>query len=78
MERFREVITEQRSGHNGNNQNPAAQEALISLFGHFPTIAEIEEYMFAEAMRLSKGNQGLAANLLGLSRQTLNRHLQKK
>ena len=49
--------------------------AVARIFGHFPTIREVEEYLIAEAMRMAKGNQGIAANLLGIARQTLNKRL---
>lgn len=48
---------------------------LEETFGHFPTIVEVEEFLIAEAMRKAKGNQGIAASLLGVSRQTLNKRL---
>jgi DNA-binding protein Fis len=51
---------------------------LIALFGHFPTLAEAEEHLITEAMKLAKGNQGLAANLLGMGRQTLNKRLKNR
>jgi DNA-binding NtrC family response regulator len=51
------------------------ENALAGIFGHFPTIREVEEYMIAEAMRMAQGNQGIAATLLGLARQTLNKRL---
>jgi len=78
MESFREVISDERASHNGNQHKTAGEDALAALFGHFPTIAEVEEHMIAEAMRMSQGNQGMAANLLGVSRQTLNKRLQIK
>ena len=51
---------------------------MTVMFGHFPTIREIEEYIIDEAMKLAKGNQGIAANLLGMGRQTLNIRLKTK
>jgi DNA-binding NtrC family response regulator len=56
----------------------AAESQLTGMFGHFPTIDEIEEHMINEAMQLAKGNQGIAANLLGMGRQTLNKRLKEK
>jgi DNA-binding NtrC family response regulator len=41
----------------------------------FPTIYEAENSLVAEAMRRSGGNQGIAAGLLGISRQAVNRRL---
>lgn len=62
---------------------PAAQAAdpelnLTRLFGHFPTIAEVEQHLIEQALQLAQGNQGQAARLLGIGRQTLNKRLNKK
>jgi len=43
----------------------------------FPTLKEIEDRMISEALKRSNGNQGIAASLLGISRQTLNKRLKK-
>jgi DNA-binding NtrC family response regulator len=56
-------------------QLQVGENRLEAIFGHFPTIIEVEEFMFSEALKRSKGNQGIAANLLGISRQTLNKRL---
>ena len=58
-----------------SEQSQAGESRLDVLFGHFPTIAEVEEYLISEALQRAKGNQGIAANLLGISRQTLNKRL---
>jgi len=76
MESFRNVIGEQQP------VLPAAPAAadgaenpLTAIFGRFPSISEVEAYMINEAMKLAKGNQGMAASLLGMTRQTLNNRL---
>jgi len=48
---------------------------LFSMFGKFPTVFQVEEYLIAEAMKLTNGNQTAAAELLGLTRPTLNKRL---
>ncbi|UCH44776.1 MAG: sigma 54-interacting transcriptional regulator [Nitrospiraceae bacterium] len=48
------------------------------VFGHFPTLKETEEYLISDAMKRAEGNQGIAATLLGISRQALNRRLKNK
>lgn len=53
-----------------SDENP-----LCTIFGHFPTLDEVEQYMIGEAMKLAKGNQGLAGKILGMGRQTLNKRL---
>jgi DNA-binding NtrC family response regulator len=52
--------------------------SLTDLFGHFPTLAEVEACLIDQAMTLAKGNQGMAARMLGMGRQTLNKRLNKK
>jgi DNA-binding NtrC family response regulator len=51
---------------------------LISMFGRFPTIQEMEEFMIAEALKISGNNQTGAAALLDISRPTLNKRLHRK
>jgi len=40
-----------------------------------PTLKEAEEALIGEALRRAQGNQGVAAGLLGISRQALNKRL---
>lgn len=75
MESFINSIGASRSPHTGQENSIPGEGSLDDLFGHFPTVNEVEEYMISEAMRRAKGNQGIAANLLGISRQTLNKRL---
>ncbi len=51
--------------------------ALPDLEGRFPTIKEIEDFIVSEALKRSNGNQGIAASLLGITRQALNTRLRK-
>jgi len=76
MESFRkEVALESPSQRDEAPLLLSSDNPLAVIFGHFPTIREVEEYMIAEAMKMARGNQGLAATLLGLARQTLNKRL---
>jgi DNA-binding NtrC family response regulator len=52
--------------------------AWPQIHGRFPTLNEIENFAIAEAMKRAKGKQGIAASLLGITRQALNRRLLKK
>jgi DNA-binding protein Fis len=45
-------------------------------FSRFPTLKEAENVLIGRALELAKSNQGVAASLLGISRQALNRRLQ--
>jgi len=75
METFRSVIGDVRPAQQAAAAPSGGQEPLTALFGHFPTVDEIEEYMIGEAMKLAKGNQGIASKILGMGRQTLNKRL---
>jgi len=44
----------------------------------FPTLKQAEEHLIDRALEQSEGNQGIAASLLGISRQALNKRLQRK
>jgi DNA-binding NtrC family response regulator len=43
-----------------------------------PTLKEAEDTLIAAALRHAEGNQGVAAGLLGLSRQALNNRLMRR
>ncbi len=51
------------------------RQLLHSIFGKFPTIRQMEDLMIQEAIKEANGNQGAAANILGITRQTLNKRL---
>jgi PAS domain S-box-containing protein len=53
-------------------------QAVFDFFGHFPSLKEAETYLISDALKRSDGNQGIAASLLGISRQALNRRLKRK
>ncbi len=42
-----------------------------------PTLKEMEELLIEEALRRAQGNQGIAASILGITRQALNKRLHK-
>lgn len=56
---------------------PASRSLGWPFAGKFPTLKAAEEYLIAEALRLSDNNQRLAAACLGISRQALNKRLSR-
>ena len=70
----------------GPNRSDAGQAALaiasetVPLISAtvLPSLREAGQVLIREAMRRSGNNQSMAARLLGISRQTLARHLQEK
>jgi DNA-binding NtrC family response regulator len=76
MESFRKVIGVERTALPVQTSRQESFEKSVSgLFGHFPTISEVEKHLIEEAMTKAKGNQGFAADLLGITRQTLSKRL---
>jgi two-component system nitrogen regulation response regulator GlnG len=54
-----------------SSQSPWSAESL-------PTLKEAEDTLIATALRHADGNQGVAAGLLGVSRQALNKRLRRR
>ena len=53
--------------------------SLATLFpDRLPTLTEGEEMLVAEALARADGNQGVAAGILGISRQALNKRLGRR
>jgi DNA-binding NtrC family response regulator len=76
LESFKEIIGEEEL--ESVDLSPQEEGCDVSLFngdGRFPTLKECERSLIREAMRQASDNQGIAATLLGISRQALNRRL---
>ena len=80
LEWFKEQIKRAR------DEFPAASEMIPTMvpntenaisFARFPTLKEAETELINRALELAKGNQGIAASLLGISRQALNNRLRR-
>jgi two-component system nitrogen regulation response regulator GlnG len=78
MDSFRQAIQKQQKAGAESPSGDAASEMPIVIPGRFPTLDEVEEALVAEALKRAKGNQGVAATLLGLSRPALNRRLARR
>lgn len=46
-------------------------DPLSAIFGKFPTLTEVEEYVIEIALKVAGGKQSVAASLLGITRQGL-------
>lgn len=57
---------------------PGSTNPLEDLFGHFPTLEELTEFAIDNALNVTENNQSQASQLLGISRQALNKRLKKK
>ena len=76
---FKELIKREREGVQSCREAAGPGNAGTSggiFFPHFPTLKEAESQLISQALERAKSNQGVAASLLGISRQALNRRLQ--
>ena len=79
LDYFKKLIKQKGVSYKNNQEtNISNAEALSDFMGHFPTLKEAEHYLISDALKRSDGNQGVAASLLGISRQALNRRLKRK
>jgi two-component system response regulator HydG len=78
MNNFKAIINQESTSIINISTQSNGESPLIDIFGRFPTLKSVEDYVVEEALRLSGNNQGIAASLLGMKRQTLNRRLIRK
>ena len=57
---------------------PCSVNPLEDLFGHFPSLEELAEFAINNALSVTNNNQSQASQLLGISRQALNKRLKKR
>ncbi|MBF0453984.1 MAG: sigma-54-dependent Fis family transcriptional regulator [Magnetococcales bacterium] len=75
LESFRKIILDKKSldiSFQQTDENP-----FLSVQGRLPTFFEAENLLIEAAIQRADGNKSLAANLLGITRQTLNNRLRK-
>ena len=81
LQSFRETIAgvtgEAAAPANAGDEGAAAAGQWPAA-ERLPTLAQAEDSLIAEALRRSDGNQGVAAGLLGISRQALNKRLARQ
>ncbi len=80
MNSFKEFIRQKSGSSHPPPELDFEDNNLLSIpfmSGRFPTLKESEEFIITEALRLSRSNQGIAASLLGITRQALNKRLKR-
>lgn len=77
MESFKDIIGQERSAAAANVK--AGEDTLpYGTPENFPTLRDAENALIKKALELASGNQGIAASLLGITRQALNKRLKRK
>jgi len=77
---FGEVIAGEPPSSTGDSapDRPGTTPLATLSPDRLPTLREAEDQLIAEALHRADGNQGVAAALLGLSRQALNKRLSRR
>ncbi len=81
LECFRDYINSRRSRelHISSDEGEAANQPLVIFpSDQLPTPRDSQMFLIQEAMKRANSNQNVAAQLLGISRQALNRRLRSK
>jgi DNA-binding NtrC family response regulator len=74
---FRGLISRERSSDDASADTPSKDGDVQLVFKHFPTMEQAEIELIRRALELTNNNQSLAAQMLGISRQTLNNRLRR-
>jgi len=76
MEVFKSYIRQKHPTFDiDSKQLPSGQASLLSFSEQLPTFKQAEQFLLSEAMKRAKGNQAIAAQMLGITRQALNKRL---
>ncbi len=79
LESFKKTIAERRPEMSVPPLPNARSVDEPAQFGdQLPTLKQAEAYLMQRAIAMAKGNQGIAASLLGITRQALNKRLSRK
>ena len=76
MKSFRAALCKTAVSPKHSVEDKPAEGPGLVIGGRFPTLKEADRFLVGEAMRRSNNNQGIAAMLLGITRQSLNRRWQ--
>lgn len=78
LQSFRDAVGIEAASPRGESAKPAPDDATQATFSHpLPTLKQVEELLIEEALRRCNGNQSVAAPMLGISRQALNRRIRR-
>lgn len=75
MQSFKDIIEQERNMPGHQNDTPHELSHLFPVLDRLPTLKEAEECLIEEALNRAQSNQSIAASLLGISRQALNKRL---
>lgn len=81
MDAFRKAVESGTVSMDGEIDRPLQVQGdlrLEQVFGKFPTMKQMEDYLIDESLKRAGANQGAAAAFLGMTRQALNKRLKRR
>jgi len=78
LDSFRSVIDAERRTSEPGETAAFDGTTVPEYLDGFPTLRQAEHYLIDRAMERARGNQGIAASMLGISRQALNKRLNRR
>lgn len=78
MDSFKQAVEGGKPQQHTDGESASLVPAVIAGLKGFPTLKEVEGLLISEALKRANNNQGIAASLLGMSRQALNKRLVRK
>jgi DNA-binding NtrC family response regulator len=79
LETFRNVVIMERGRSNESmSGNAPYAQSMGQFLNNYPTLKQAELFLIGKALERAKGNQGIAASILGITRQALNKRLIRK
>jgi transcriptional regulator with PAS, ATPase and Fis domain len=73
LDSFRKAVGRKRTSEPGREP-----DKVLIFTEKLPTLKQVDKLLMAEAMKRARGNQSIAAGLLGISRQALSKRLNRK
>lgn len=78
MDSFKQAVGGEKPQQRTDGESASLVPSVMASFKGFPTLKEVEGLLISEALKRANNNQGMAASLLGMSRQALNKRLVRK
>jgi len=76
MEKFKLLINKNKTGqHEAVIRGAPESEPMLFFSERLPTLKQVQQFLVKEAMKRSQSNQSIAAAILGITRQALNKRL---
>jgi DNA-binding NtrC family response regulator len=78
MQSFRKIIEGKQKNNRNFTEEMVPEDGWLRFPNPLPTLKQVEHLLIHEALKQAKGNQTIAAGLMGITRQTLINKLKKQ